>query len=129
VKQALLEGEQKQKTDLILNTRPLAISSVICDPYWVVGFTEAEGCFFVKIRYNKSKEIGSIQLGVQITQHSRDSWLINSLTTLFNCGRVENCLRAEAINFVVVKLSDITGNIIPFFENYPLVGSKAKDHE
>lgn len=116
-------------TDVILNTRPLAISSEIRDPNWVVGFTEAEGCFFVKIAYNKSKEKPSITLGVQITQHSRDTLLINSLTTFFNCGRVENCLRADALNFVVTKLSDITGNIIPFFENYPLVGSKAKDYE
>ena len=30
---------------------------------------------------------------------------------------------------MVTKLSDIIENIIPFFENYPLVGSKAKDFE
>lgn len=118
-------------TDVILNTRPLAISSEIRDPNWVAlrRVYRSWGLFFFLIAYNKSKEKPSITLGVQITQHSRDTLLINSLTTFFNCGRVENCLRADALNFVVTKLSDITGNIIPFFVNYPLVGSKAKDYE
>jgi hypothetical protein len=51
------------------------------------------------------------------------------LTLFFNCGRVEKHLGASAVNFVVAKLSDITGNVIPFFDKYPLIGSKAKDYE
>lgn len=35
--------------------------------------------------------------------------------------------RAPAVNFVVTKLSDITDNIVPFFVDYHLVGSKADD--
>ena len=110
------------------NTRPLVISSKIRDPNWVVGFTEAEGCFFVKIAKSLNKK-PSVKLGMQITQHSRDITLINSLTTLFGCGRVEKHYGAPAVNFIVLKLSDMTKDIIPFFDTYPLVGSKAKDYE
>ena len=35
----------------------------------------------------------------------------------------------SAINFVVTKLSDISKIIIPFYEKYPLIGSKLKDFE
>ena len=69
-----------------------------------------------------------IKLGFQITQHLRDSILIKSLITLFKCGRVEPS-GESAVSYVVTKLSDITGTIVPFFENYPLVGNKAKDFE
>jgi len=51
------------------------------------------------------------------------------LTLFFNCGRVEKHLGAPAVNFVVAKLSDITENVIPFFDKYPLIGSKAKDYK
>ena len=54
---------------------------------------------------------------------------MNSLIFFFNCGGVENHSGASAVNFVVVKLSNLTGNIIPFFDNYPLIGSKARDYE
>jgi len=116
-------------SDVTPYTIPLAVSSEIRDPNWVVGFTEAEGCFFVKIAYNKDKRKPRVTLGIQVTQHSRDTTLMNSLILFFNCGRVENHSGASAVNFVVVKLSNLTGNIIPFFDNYPLIGSKAKDYE
>ena len=75
--------------DVIPNTKPLVTSSEIRDPNWVVGFTEGEGCFFVKISENKNKENYQIILGFQVTQHSRDTLLLKSLITFFNCGRVE----------------------------------------
>lgn len=115
--------------DVIPYTIPLDVSSKIIQPNWVVGFTEAEGCFFVKIAYNKIKGKPSVKLGVQVTQHSRDTSLIKSLTLFFNCGRVEKHLSASSVNFVVAKLSDITENVIPFFDKYPLIGSKAKDYK
>lgn len=110
-------------------TRPLVKPADVLNPYWVAGFTAASGCFFVKLAYNKNKEKPSIKLGFQITTHNRDAELINCLTTFFNCGRVENLLRAPAVNFVVTKLSDITDNIVPFFVDYLLVGSKGDDFE
>jgi hypothetical protein len=65
-------------------------------------------------------------VGFKITQHSRDAWLMNSLITFFGCGRVEGHPLGLAVDFVVTKLSDI-GQIILFFEKYPIRGSKAKN--
>lgn len=96
------------------------------NPYWVAGFTEAEGCFFVIIQENKYKNSYQIRIGYQVTQHNRDQSLIKSLKDFFECGRSEPAGKA-AISFRVTKLKNITENIIPFFENYPLLGSKLKD--
>ena len=111
-------------------TKPKFIAKIPekLDPNWITGFTEAEGCFFVKIQKNKNSDNFQIKLGCQITQHNRDSILIKSLIPFFNCGRLETT-RESYVSFVVTKLSNILQIIIPFFEKYPLNGSKAKDFE
>lgn len=96
------------------------------NPFWVAGFTEAEGCFFVVIQENKNKASYQIKLGYQVTQHNRDQSLIKSLKDFFECGRSEPNGNA-AISFRITKLKNITDNVIPFFFNYPLLGSKLKD--
>ena len=60
--------------------RPQAMNQVIADPYWLVGFIEGKGCFFVDIFKSKTHNVGyQVKLKFQITQHSRDYLLINSL--------------------------------------------------
>lgn len=61
-----------------------------------------------------------------ITQHSRDSILLNTLIDYFGCGRV-NKHGKNVKDFVVTKFSDIKNIIIPFFKNYPVMGVKYKD--
>jgi hypothetical protein len=118
--------------NVIPSSIPLGIDSEIKDPNLLVGFVEAEWCFFVKITNNldaQKKGATQVIVALQITQHSRDALLINSLVTFFDCGRVEPYYQGPAVNFVVSKLSDITEKIIPFFEAYPLIGTKAKNFE
>lgn len=96
------------------------------NPYWVAGFTEAEGCFFVVIQEDISKGRYQLKIGYQVSQHNRDTSLIKSLKNFFMCGRSEPSGKA-AISFRVTKFKDITEKVIPFFDNYPLLGSKLKD--
>lgn len=97
------------------------------NPNWVRGFTDAEGCFFVKVKKAGPRPRISIISGYQITQHIQDILLIKKLIPFFNCGRLEST--NSAVNFVVTRLSDISEIIIPFFDKYPLIGSKLKDLE
>lgn len=70
---------------------------------------------------NKARPV----LGFQLTQHSRDTALIEKFISFFNSGRLENI--NSATSFVVTKLSHNSETIVPFFNHYPLLGSKAKD--
>ena len=117
---------KKEFSNIIGRKIPLVIVPDILDPNWIAGFTEAEGCFFVKLAKNNTKKKYQVILGYQVTQHSRDTLLIEKLITFFNCGRLE-LIKGSSVNFVVKKFSDITSVIIPFFEKYPLLGSKSKD--
>lgn len=61
----------------------LKIDPNIIDPYWVAGFTDAEGCFFVIIQENKAKGLHQIKIGYQLSQHVRYTLFINSLKEFF----------------------------------------------
>lgn len=99
--------------------------SEIIDPQWVVGFTEAEGCFMIKISKSLAFKLGvQVQLKFQITQNYRDKSLINKLVTYLGCGVVEEIKEGQAVNFVVTKFSDISGKVLPFFDEYTLKGFK-----
>ena len=45
----------------------------------MVGFTDAEGCFSIRITKSTTKIGLQVQLRYQITQHSIDKILMNSL--------------------------------------------------
>lgn len=66
-----------------------------------------------------------------MTQHSRDKELLGSFVKFFGCGIVGKDSRdsKEASYFVVQKFRDITEKIIPFFDEYPVLGVKSKDYE
>lgn len=115
-------------SDVVSAPRPVVVDQVIKDPHWVTGFTSGEGCFFIGIWDSSSHKLGSqVKLTVQITQSLRDQALMISLIEYLGCGKYYPVLKNNKGNFVVVKFSDITDKIIPFFNKYPLQGAKASD--
>jgi hypothetical protein len=84
--------------------------------------------FFVSIFISSTYKLGeAVILKFQIAQHSRDSELMKSLVTNFECGRIELNLGRSAVYLVVTKFKDITEKIILFFDKYPLQGVKVLD--
>lgn len=95
------------------------------DPNWVAGFTDAEGCFWIKTQKSSISDKTNFILGFQVTQHDRDILLMNKLLTFFNVGRFESV--DPATSLVVTRLSDLTATIIPFFKEYPIQGVKYQE--
>ena len=95
------------------------------DPYWLSGFTSAEGSFMIAIKKSPTHSLGYlVHLELVITQHQRDGLLIKSFPYYFQCGRVENLKNKATVNFRVSKFQDIYHKIIPFFKKYPILGVK-----
>jgi hypothetical protein len=114
--------------DILPTIRPL-IKQEIYNPYWLVGFVSAEGCFRIKISKSNTHKIGySIGLRFLITQHIRDEQLLISFKNYFGCGEYKQRKGQLAGDFNVNKTSDIFNIIIPFFEKYPLYGIKALNY-
>jgi hypothetical protein len=77
----------------------------------------------VSVQKAKSHKIGSqTQLKFIITQHARDTKLMESFIKKFDCGRLQ--VQPKSVEFVVSKMADLEGKIIPFFKKHPLEGNK-----
>lgn len=81
----------------------------------------------IKISKSPASKLGlSVQLIFQITQNNRDEGLMKCILAYFGCGILVK--DGTKIVFFVRKFSDITDIIIPFFNNYKIVGVKLQDY-
>lgn len=98
------------------------------DPHWMVGFTDAEGCYSIRITKSLTTKTGyQVQLRYQITQHSIDKVFMNSLANFWGCGKVFLRYRENKVDFQILKLKDLTDKVIPLFQRVPLQGVKSID--
>ena len=92
--------------------------------YWVAGFVEGEGCFFIKIGKSKTHKLGlNVSLNFIINQNVRDIELMEEIKFVLGCGSI-TINKSSVVRFAVTNFSDIQKKIIPFFENYSLCGEK-----
>ena len=111
--------------NMIPVVRPKVDISEIKDVYWLIGFVEGEGSFMVIIQESKSKKTtDNIGLRFVITQHSKDSVLLNNISNYLGCGK-SYCSRNE-VSLTVSTFSDIN-KIISLFNKYPLLCTKKED--
>ena len=81
----------------------------------MAGFVSAEGCFFVKIAKSNTAKLGiRTELVFIVTQHIRDSLLLNLFRNYFGCGKCYISNR-ESLDYRVFSFSDTFNRIIPFF--------------
>ena len=110
--------------------RPLIETTRIQHEEWLSGFVSGEGCFKVRVSNSLTHKLGrSVTLSFQITQHSRDEILMESLITYFGCGILEKDPRGPYLNFSIYKFKDICEKIIPFFQKHKILGNKSEDFE
>ena len=119
---------EKQKLafpDVVPVERPLVELPQTIDPYWLAGFTDGEGCFYVKIKASQTHSVGfQVTLVFVIGQHQRDKNLMILIKEYLNCGCVTKHSE-NVVALIVTKFSDIENKIIPFFKKYPIYGVKA----
>jgi hypothetical protein len=100
---------------------------------WVVGFVDGEGCFSVPILRNDTTSLGwQVQPEFVVSQGAKSVHVLHELERFFGCGRVgvnrrHDDHREDMYRYSVRRLSDLTGRIVPFFEEHPLRTAKAED--
>lgn len=98
--------------------------------HWIAGFVSGEGCFFIKTSKSKTHKLGmSVALNFYVVQNIRDAYLLESFVHVFGCGYYSLVEKSGIGTFAVSNFSNIVDNIIPLFEQYPILGAKAKDFE
>lgn len=115
--------------DVIPVARSLAVDQEIKDPNWVAGFTSGEGCFRVRISKSANTQTGYlVALEFKISLHSRDEEVLKDLVKYLGCGHYYPNNGHESGQLRVTKFSDVESKIVPFFENYQILGVKAMDY-
>jgi hypothetical protein len=111
--------------------KPVARPSVIYNPLnvniknlnWIRGFIEAEGSFQVLTQKDRN-----ISLRFSLTQHIKDEELLKDIVTYLNYGRYYKSPTRNEGQYLVTVFSDINDKLIPFLNEYPLLGVKKEDY-
>ncbi len=105
------------------------------NPYWLVGFTDGEGCFSISIFRNKSLKFGyQVFPEFVLTQGARSLETLEKVKVFFGCGRIYENRRYDnhrepLYRYCVRNKNDLLDNICPFFDKYSLQTAKKNDYE
>ena len=97
-------------------------------PYFVTGFTDAEGSFMISFIKTKVRVGWNVVAVFQIELHKKDLELLNSIRAYF--GEIGTIYKGgrDSVVFRVRSLERIITRIIPHFDNYPLITQKKADY-
>ena len=97
------------------------------NPYWIVGFTDGEGCFHVGINPNSDMSVGfQVLPEFTLVQHRRDEQLLHKIKAYFGFGVVRRN-HQDRLAYRVRTLDHLHDGIIPFFTRYQLQSKKHLD--
>jgi len=132
IKASLNRGLSSNLKSIFLEVIPVKRWYKYCDlkssinPFWMLGFTEAEGNFYKGVYKKTDQHHGFVRLVFTITQHIRDKDLLKHFINFFNCGNYSVRKDGLAGDFKVTSFTNIDNIIIPFFNKYPLISYKSK---
>ena len=109
--------------------RPVKPDFTVYHPYWIVGYVEGEGMFFVNIYKRKDTVLGKgVKLVFKITQDKKNLALLESFTNIFTVGKIyQQSPTTKVIDFMITGFTDIIKYVIPLFHTHPLEGAKKDD--
>lgn len=108
---------------------PVLDSNFNPHPWFIVGFTEAEGNFDFNI-FNNVKALGSkgIKFRFRLTAKYLDTVLLCGIRNYFGSGSFFFRKDTEVVTLEISSIETIKTRVIPLFEEYPLKGTKYYDY-
>ena len=95
---------------------------------YITGFVDGEGCFSVSFSRRQKMNFGiEVRPSFAVSQHKRNYEVIALLSKHFDCGGIRFSRNDQNYKFEVRNLSKILSNIIPHFDQFPLLTSKKND--
>ena len=102
------------------------LTCTIPDPFWIAGFTTAEGCLLAHVVNSTTHKLKKrVIIVFSLAQHIREDELMSTLKNYFSCGHVYK--NKEVFTFRVENFVYVESKLIPFFKKYPILGAKHLD--
>lgn len=101
------------------------------NPWFVIGFTDGEGCFHLSVTENKKFKLGwRAQLFFFINLNEKDVALLLKIKNFFRppVGSINFKKRSKSVQFIISSVKDLAV-IIEHFDKYPLITQKRADYE
>ena len=102
------------------------------NPYYVIGFIEGEGSFFVSVSKNKTLR-RKIEVRPEFTIELRadDREILERILITIGCGKIYDCSYERYgwyphVKYKVGSTEEMEKYLLPFFDKYPLQAKKAK---
>ena len=96
-------------------------------PYFVTGFTDGEGSFYISLNRRISNKSGwNVLYGFSILISEKDGDLLQKIKLYFGVGNIRR-VSNNKLEYRVSNVKDLINVIIPHFEKYPLLTKKQAD--
>jgi LAGLIDADG endonuclease len=94
-------------------------------PDYISGLTQADGSFFCSIKIAPKHLFGiQFQPKFTITADFDSKFILESIHSYFNCGKITINTKKHTAEFEVVRLVELYNIIIPHFNKYPVFCAK-----
>ena len=98
------------------------------DPWFITGFTDAEGCFSLSIVRNKEIKVGwGVKIRFEIGLHEKDKALLEQIQFYFSVGNIYK-YGSQLFDYRVQSTKDLA-KVISHFDKYGLITQKRADYE
>lgn len=113
---------------LINNEHSINSTFISLNPFFITGFTDAEGTFSCIIKKNNHYRLGwRVDVVFQIGLHKKDLELLKLIKSYF--GEIGSIVTfSEMCAFRVSSPEQILKKILPHFDEYPLITQKHADY-
>jgi hypothetical protein len=97
------------------------------DPWYVTGLVEGEGCFCVSFSLrSRLRTRLEVRPSFSLSLNEKDRSILMDLQAYFGCGWIRQSRSDRTFKYEARSAKDLTKHVLPHFERFRLVGSKAR---
>jgi len=97
---------------------------------YLTGYVDGEGCFCVTFNRSKRHALGwDVRPSFSVSQNRDRAEVLHMLLATFGCGSIRPDRSDRTLKYEVRSVPMLIHRIIPHFEAYPLLSSKAREFE
>ncbi len=98
-------------------------------PY-ISGYVDGEGCFTISFSPRSKLRVGwEVRPSFSASQNADRAEVLLLMREYFRCGSIRPDRSDRTLKYEVRSLGDLRKQVIPHFERFPLLSSKARDFE